>query len=212
MPAGFAVAGTPIVGAGTLAVTGKGQVSQLWYDVAARAFSNGVVTTAAENETHGYFFQATAALTFTGVKFAYPGGLGAKTVKCSLWSSVGPTRLANASVAVNAAGLYTATFASPYTLVSADQNVDLVLSAWMTDATNAIRLSDSSKPDVFWQRIMSAAPTMIGFMLGPNLLIGATASPAGNDCARAWIAGDNYPSSTAGTERYGFLSPVINDF
>lgn len=204
MPTGFSVAGSPVVGAGTLAVTGRGQVAQVWYDIAARAQSNGAVTTAVENETHGLRFQATQLLTLTGIKFYYPGGLGAKTVKTALWNHAG-IQLATASVAVNAANLYTATFASPYTLVAADINVDITISCYITDGVNAIRCAAAGSLDPWFNK-------QVAFYLGPNILMGTTTNGTVTEDAVYWGAGDTFPNAVAGGERYAFMVPVVNDF
>ena len=84
------------------------------------------------SQTCGVRFFCDRAKSCTGAKFYWPGGVGAKTIKVSLWDESG-TRLANVSVSVNAAGLYTATFGSP---VSLTLGTRYRVSMWETGGSN----------------------------------------------------------------------------
>jgi hypothetical protein len=63
----------------------------------------------------------------TGVRVYWPGGKGALTLKLSLWDAGVNERTAN--VAVDAAGFYSVTFTSAYTL---NPKVEYTVSCWET--------------------------------------------------------------------------------
>lgn len=67
----------------------------------------------AGNFSMGAIFYLVTPGSCTGGRFYWAGGAGAVTVKVSLWDSSN-TRVKNASVAVNAAGIYSVTFSSPH--------------------------------------------------------------------------------------------------
>lgn len=67
-----------------------------------------------------YELDGQGLLSFSGVRFYWPGGVGAKTIKCALWVTSSASLVASVNVAVNAAGLYVGTFASPYSPSGSD--------------------------------------------------------------------------------------------
>lgn len=85
--------------------------------------TTGTQTLTAGTVTHGtVFLRLRDGQQGTGVRFWWAGGVGAQTVDVSLYEYAGniasaATQVATASVSCNAAGIYSGTFATPYTLV-----------------------------------------------------------------------------------------------
>lgn len=81
------------------------------YSVTPYSFvaSRSAATTSAGNFTIAVQLKLqTASLATTGAQFWWVGGLGAKTIRVSLWDRTSATRLAFQDIAVNAAGVYNA--------------------------------------------------------------------------------------------------------
>lgn len=77
------------------------------------------------------FYAVRASQTCTGVRVYWPGGVGAVTLKLSLWAA--GSSVATGNVAANAAGFYAVTFGSAYSL---DPKVEYTASCWESSGTH----------------------------------------------------------------------------
>lgn len=93
-------------------------------------------STGGANLSYGQKIWFTKASTITGIRAWHVGGLGAKTLALTLWSSAGSS-LATVNVSVNAAGVYSGTFGSSYAVTSALTYTDFYVTAWINDGTAA---------------------------------------------------------------------------
>lgn len=94
--------------------------------------NNGVGTAAlsAGNYTYGMtFLVLKPGLKITGMRFYWAGGGGAQTAKCQIWDPAG-TSIDSQTVAVNAAGIYSVTWSSPYTLPAGSEGKIYTVSVW----------------------------------------------------------------------------------
>lgn len=120
-----------------------------WSPVARAA--NGTYTTVASagsfNVGRQFFYDNFAAesnVSFTGIRFWWPGGVGAKTVRCRLYTDDGNTELDSADVAVNASGIYSCTFASPIPLTAANAYMYHVVAMWETSGARYVNVTGYS--------------------------------------------------------------------
>lgn len=159
-PSILSVAGSPVTSAGTLALTLATQSantvfagptsgsaaaptmralvaadipSVLWYSPARIAAARATAPTAG-NLAHGRGYAFDTTVTVAGVKFYWGGGKGALTIRCRLWNP-SSSSVASVDVSVNAAGQYTGTFASAFTVLSTQVGNTFMVSAWETSAT-----------------------------------------------------------------------------
>jgi hypothetical protein len=128
--------------------SGGGSSTTLIYDVAATAGALGSSLSAGGSTTVGNEIIDGVASTGTGCKFYWPGGAGAKTVRCRLYA-YGGSSLASVDVAVNSAGEYSGTFGSSVSLTA---NTLYAISMWETSGTDFVT-STTGGP---------ALPTMMG--------------------------------------------------
>jgi hypothetical protein len=139
--------------------------------------------------TTGVKFQVQNLLTIKGVRFRY-NSTGSKTIKVSLWDSSG-TRLASGTISVTTGtAIYSALFDTPYTVTTSTQEKTLTASIWQNDGSNYnYTTADSSQP-------------VLPFMAGPYL----TYQNFSN-----YQAGDAFPNTTAGVEKYNYIEPIFNE-
>jgi len=164
--------------------------SPLLYLPASWASILGNYTSGAGNDTTGVkmYYSSLVSNSMKGLKFAWVGGLGTKTVKLTLWDQPtiagAGTNLGSVSVTpVVAAGTYEGDFTSPISLVSGHF---YTLAAWENGGSNyTYTATNSTGPQVPWQ-------------WGPFTAI----------AANLFSAGDAQPTSTAATERY-LVEPVL---
>lgn len=161
MPTGFSVAGSPITGAGTLAVSLATQTAgyawlgpisgspaaptfraldvadiphpyKMWWSPVVRGGINTYAYNAGGDYTVGNKWIPNCRLVVTGCRF-YSAAVGSPTVRCKLWGpAVG--HLASVDVATTSAGIYTATFATPVTIALADVGQAHYSSIYQTNA------------------------------------------------------------------------------
>jgi hypothetical protein len=116
-----------------------------------------------------------------GVKIYWAGGAGLKTIKCSLYVTSAAPAVASANVNVDAAGIYEALFASPYTLAGNDGRQFFWVGAYnLTTPTSYTRISTITD--------QPTAP----YICAPNVVYSGS----------YFIAGDGKPTDPAVTERY----------
>lgn len=125
--------------------------------------------------------------TITGVRFFWKSGGVSKTIKASIWDDAGGSRLASATVAVAATGIYTVSFSSPLVIGSSLLGKLLDVVVWQTDGANYTQFTDSKLPG-------------LAVRLGPSMTLA-------NYC---YQAGDILPSNNATSERYA-VEPIITD-
>lgn len=80
-------------------------------------------------------FAVASGKSITGARLYWAGGVGAVTLRCQLYVDSGGTLLASADVAVNAAGEYFATFASPVPLTASRAYRKMFIGMWETTGT-----------------------------------------------------------------------------
>lgn len=80
-------------------------------------------------------FAVASGKSITGARLYWAGGVGAVTLRCQLYVDSGGTLLASADVAVNAAGEYFATFASPVPLIASRAYRKMFIGMWETTGT-----------------------------------------------------------------------------
>jgi len=118
-------------------LTGLGDVNQPWWSWIDYSIAcSGAPANFAGSFTVATGFVVTKTLSLTGLRFYRPAG--AATIKCSIWSGAGVS-MATVNVAVAAAGIYTATFASPVSLpvIAGTTGVTYYkVSMWENSATN----------------------------------------------------------------------------
>ena len=103
---------------------------QVWVSYADIALGLGA-SISATNETVGMEFALLRSRVVTGCRFYWPGGKGALTERCELWTIAGAL-LATGDVSVNAAGIYSGTFTVPYTITSSNILANYLVSTWET--------------------------------------------------------------------------------
>lgn len=161
MPTGFSVSGSPVTGAGTLAVTLATQAAgyalvgpisgsaatptfraldvadiphpyKMWWSPVVRGGINTYAYNAGGDYTVGNKWIPNCRLVVTGCRF-YTAAVGSPTIRCKLWGpAVG--HLASVDVATTSAGIYTATFATPVTIALADVGQAHYSSIYQTNA------------------------------------------------------------------------------
>lgn len=116
-----------------------------------------------------------------GVKIYWAGGVGVKTIKCSLYVTSSIPAVASANVDVDAAGIYQAMFASPYTMTGDDGRQFFWVGAYnLTTPTSYTRIAITFDQPNF------------PYICAPNVVYSES----------YFIAGDGKPTSPAATERY----------
>lgn len=140
--------------------------TQIWYDLAS--LIGWDATLAAGNYTIGYVMIPWCAMSSTGASFYWPAVNPQRTITCTLWPGSGAA-LRTASIPVMAAGVYSVTWATPYSMTA---KTLYRLSVWDSSLTSQLvsNLSDYGLP-------MSA--TRAG-LIGPNLTVGSPVYGAGN--------------------------------
>ncbi len=149
-----------------------------------------------------YSFDDTVSI--TGLKFWWSGGGGALTVKCQLWDPAGVSQK-TVNVAVNAAGIYTATWATPWVIPGADVGGRYMFSTWETSGTYYQNTAGVLNPE------MADAS---GGALTPAVLMGhhvMMATPKGVDPGpNCYSVGDALPTITQnGLTNYFTIEPVL---
>ena len=137
----------------------------------------------------GIGFALTDTVTITGARFWW-GHATAVNVKCSLWTTdatAGHTRQRNATVAVSGVGLYTATFSSPYTILSTSVNRQMYIAMWETSGTRYTQVVPNFV-------ISPALPFIVGKVHLMNF--------------KAYGNGDVEPTTTAASENYP-IEPIF---
>lgn len=167
----------------TAAANGAGgSGSPVSYAVADITFNRSTVTHTGGNFTTGVNWLTLQAATITGFKFSYDG-FAAKTVKWSLWNTgllnTGTTLIESDTVAVNAAGVYAVTFASPLTMVI---NNSYSIGLYINDGTNYIKYS--------------AFPPGLTAVVGGNVAVGSIIF----NSLVANAAGDTQPTTMPGSD------------
>lgn len=116
----------------------------------SRASNGTYVTTLAagsRNAGRQFFyddFAVASNVSFSGIRFWWPGGGGAKTVRCRLYVDDGNTLVDSVDVSVNASGIYSGTFATP-TPLSQDNAYKLFVAAmWETTGTYYVHVTGYS--------------------------------------------------------------------
>lgn len=149
--------------------------------IAGLASAAGTTLTAGNYTTATRFFVDRAA-TLTGVRFWWPGG-ASRTIKVSLWDAAG-VRLASTTVAVNAAGLYVATFAAALTA-----GVIYRVSLWDNSGVSYLKTTSAAANVLVPARIFAA---------GGGLYY---------EAITYFGAGDTFPNGT-GSEAY-LMDPLV---
>jgi hypothetical protein len=152
------------------------------------------------------FYVSASGHTSTGVRFYWVGGLGALTIKASLWQATGNgtgSRVVSANGSVNAAGEYTISWA-PQTLVPGEQYAVSVWETTGSNGTNIGNVSNSNSPLSFMLKgvmVMSGTAVVYAPLVGNGG--GAVVSPFA-----AYGNGDAYPINISAT---GFspVEPVV---
>lgn len=97
------------------------------------------------NETVGCMFNLLRGVTITGIRFYATFASYNKSVKCGLWNiTQGNVELANQTVTVTAAGIYTATFASPYVVPNNRIGDQYAVGMWETTGTSYTEMDSIS--------------------------------------------------------------------
>ena len=113
------------------------------------------------------FYAVRSGQSCTGVRVYWPGGKGALTLKLSLWVAGVNERTGN--VAVNAAGFYTVTFVSAYSL---DPKVEYTVSCWETSGAWYLgiveRIGVTAIPQRFRDYFMSVVYSYAGGDSNPS--------------------------------------------
>ncbi len=91
-------------------------------------------TSAASSTTVGQRIMFTKACSVTGIRFYWVGGLGAKTIKVSVWDNAN-SQAGTTTVAVNAAGIYTGSF-TPVTVSATDLYKGYSIGMWENGGSN----------------------------------------------------------------------------
>ena len=134
-------------------------------------------------------------LVLAGIRFYWPGGHGALSVKASLWNANTSTRVTSATVSVNAAGVYVALFATPTALTQYNL---YYLSVWETSGNFAIEITGANV-STFTLGTMTVAN---GFNL-KNLYPGYFRISSG------YASGDAVYATPDTTDLLGVLEPVF---
>lgn len=151
---------------------------------------NSVVTNSAGNFSNGTaFMPLISGLVCTGMRF-YASVPSAKTVKCSLWDTT-PTRQKTVDVAVAASGIYTATWATPFTLAA---NTQYRLAQWQNDGVRYTQAPLTNANNLIPARPFVALPGVFQYL-----------------AVTYYQAGDAYINTVAGTEGY-FCEPIIRGY
>jgi hypothetical protein len=98
--------------------------------------------------TTGITFQFLQTGTVSTARIYWPGGLGATSVKVSLWDSAATLR-GSGTVAVNAAGLYTVTMGSPISVGVSDVGFLWTIGMYETGTGSETRSPDADVPYAF---------------------------------------------------------------
>lgn len=184
------------LGSGGGAVT-QGSITALRTTTSAvdLALAGATVSADAGSFTYGELIVPTkAGLVMTGIRFYWPGGFGALSVKVSLWNAAG-ARVDSATVAVNAAGAYTGTFASPQTLTAFK---DYRISTWETSGARAIMITGANV-SAFTGAVLTVATGFNGKSFWPGY----------HRYQGLYLAGDAYPTASDATDLTGVLDPLF---
>lgn len=158
--------------------------------------NSGVVTAVflSGNFSTGQLFNLTKTATITGARFYYPHGGTSRNVKVSLWDHTG-TRVANTTVAVNAGGIYTATFSSSVAYSSTFRN--WVIAMYETTGTEYYLIQNSQSPcypgfctNTNAGQITSYVTALWGpyeLMLNPRIFVAGDAEPTGSPSSETYL-------------------------
>ncbi len=137
--------------------------------------------------TGGRQFMFDGAVTVLGLKFYWPGGVGALTVKCQLWDP-SSSSVASVNVSVNAAGVYTATFGSPYDVAGADAAKPFIFSAYETSG-------------LYYAQVTLDTPETTGDVVGHHII----------HLGHLYASGDAVPSNpvSGAAGNYFPIEPVL---
>jgi hypothetical protein len=104
----------------------------------------GTIAVAAEGDyTLGARYTVIAERTIRGVRFYWPGGVGAKVVRASIFDELNTT-IATVDTAVNAAALVEAEFASPLAISGALVGSTLTVGLYVTDGVRVLKYTAGS--------------------------------------------------------------------
>lgn len=127
----------------------KGFENGGWSPVARAA--NGTYTTSTTtgnfNVGRQFFYDNFAVdsnVSFTGIRFWWPGDVGAKTIRCRLYTDDGNTELASKDVAVNSPGIYSCTFDTPIPLEESGAYMYHVVAMWETTGAYYVNVTGYS--------------------------------------------------------------------
>lgn len=217
VPTGFAVTGSPITGAGTLAVSLSTQsagyaligptsgsaaaptfraltlpdvpVKRLWYSPVDRGMQNTPNYNAGGDYTIGNVWMPTCQVTVTGCRFRTEA-TGARTIRCKLWDPAGVEQR-SVDVATSGPGTYTGTFASAYEIATADVNKQHISSVYQTDGLGWTEASTDT-----------ANHPVAPFLIGANIMIFSFYNyAAGNNRPTSSYSGSYLPAEPVFAER-----------
>jgi hypothetical protein len=178
-------------------------------DIATSAYGILGVASAAASISTAIPFGATQANHFcTGARFYWAGS--ATTIKVSLWRSSDNARVANVSIPVAGAGIFTANFASPFALVA---GLQYAVAMWDTSGAAYTYYNGQAG---------SGASPLGGFMpfsdnngaalAGPFIeYVGATAFAGQSSASTTYglqVAGDVIPTSNS-TSKWSLIEPTV---
>jgi hypothetical protein len=160
------------------------------------AVAGATVQSDAGSFTYGDEIMFTKAnLVIAGIRFYWPGGHGALSVKAALYDLHNTLLIASTTVNVSAAGVYDALFTTPQTLT---RYLLYAISTWETSGSFAIEMtgaSVSTKTD--------GVMTVAGGFNGKNLYPGYFRNQS------VFSAGDAAPTSGDTTDLLGIVEPIL---
>lgn len=150
-----------------------------------------VTNTGSSNTVGTTFVTGRSGMSNVGLRF-YWDGSGSKTIKCSLWSA-GGSRLKTVDVAVTAAGVYTATWASAQALTAF---TEYRLSVWVNDGSAFLYVSAANLST------LTGATLLIADFNSKTLAQGYWRYQG------CYASGDNFPNTNDATDLY-LVDPVF---
>ncbi len=158
------------------------------------ANAGATITDGAGSYTYGDIIVPTKAdLVMTGVRVYWPGGHGALTYKLGLYNAAAAL-VTSVNVSINAAGVYTGTFAAAQTLTAFKP---YRVSAWETSGAWNIYITGANISS------FTSAQFLIGDLNGKQLWPGYTR------VSSCYAAGDANPGSADATLVAGIVEPIF---
>lgn len=136
-------------------------------------------------EFHYDNFAVASGNSIVGVRFWWPGGVGAQTIRCRLYSDAGTVELESVDVAVNAAGVYDGLFTTSILLTAAMAYTRLTVAIWETSGTYSITATNTSS-DYYVEVASSQIAGSTGLYWGTWTYGLGNTDPVN-------ISGENYP-------------------